>query len=81
MSPLTKLLDISIAEAVELEQQVDYKFTCNFSDGELDGVSNFEPIAYQWFNSDYRKGYLVGVAKRISTEYAKVEAKYCDKLS
>ncbi len=79
MSPLTKLLDISIAEIVEFEQQVDYKFTCNFSDGELDGVNNFEPIAYQWFNSDYRQGYLVGVAKRISTEYAKVEEEYCVK--
>ncbi len=80
MSPLTNLLNISIADVVKIEQQVDYKFTSNFSDGELDGKDNFEPIAYQWFNSDYRQGYLVGVAKRIGTEYAKVEAKYCVKL-
>ncbi len=49
--------------------QVDCNFTNDFSDGKLDGENNFEPIAYQWSNSDYRKGYLIGIAKRIGIEY------------
>jgi hypothetical protein len=81
MSSLINLLDISVTDAVELEQKINYNLTTNFSDGELDGINNFEPIAYQWFNSDYHKGYLVGIAKRIGTEYANMEVKDYAKLS
>ena len=52
----------------EIEVNLDYDFTSNFSDGKSDGENNFEPIAYQWFNSDYRQGYLAGVTKRIGIE-------------
>jgi len=52
----------------EIEINLDYDFTSNFSDGRSDGENNFEPIAYQWFNSDYRQGYLIGVARRIGVE-------------
>ncbi|MEO0014220.1 MAG: hypothetical protein RLZZ535_2609 [Cyanobacteriota bacterium] len=65
MDSLIDMLNISIADAKEIGQEFDYDFTSNFSDGESDGENNFEPIAYQWFNSDYRKGYLSGIAKRI----------------
>jgi hypothetical protein len=68
MNSLINILNISIADAKELGQDFDYDFTSNFADGESDGENNFEPIAYQWFNSDYRKGYLMGVAKRIGME-------------
>jgi hypothetical protein len=67
MNTSLNLLDISVAEAKELGQKVDYKFTkftSNFSDGKSDGENNFKPIACQWFNSDYRQGYLLGIAKR-----------------
>lgn len=50
-------------------QEVDYNFTNDFTDGKLDGENNFEPIAYQWSNSDYRRGYLIGMAKRMGIEY------------
>ncbi|MGL6338225.1 MAG: hypothetical protein ACRC80_03695 [Waterburya sp.] len=68
MNSLINILNISIADAKELGQEFDYDFTSNFADGESDGENNFEPVAYQWFNSDYRKGYLMGVAKRIGME-------------
>jgi hypothetical protein len=68
MDSLINMLNISIADAKELGSEVDYEFTNNFSDGESDGENNFEPVAYQWFNSDYRKGYLSGIAKRIGIE-------------
>jgi hypothetical protein len=72
MDSLINMLNISIADAKELGSEVDYDFTSNFSDGELDGENNFEPVAYQWFNSDYRKGYLSGIAKRIGIEYTPI---------
>ena len=49
----------------KIDTTYEYQFTSNFSDGICDGENNFEPIAYQWFNSDYRRGYLVGVARRM----------------
>jgi hypothetical protein len=49
----------------EIDTIDDYQFTSNFSDGICDGENNFKPITYQWFNSDYRRGYLVGVARRM----------------
>ena len=52
--------------------QIDSKFTNDFSDGKLDGENNFEPVAYQWSNLDYRKGYLIGMAKRIGIGYTLV---------
>ncbi|MGF1591161.1 MAG: hypothetical protein ACFCU7_18310 [Pleurocapsa sp.] len=70
MNSLTNLLSISMADARELGKQVDYDFSSNFSDGKSDGENNFEPIAYQWLNSDYRKGYLIGLARRIGIERA-----------
>lgn len=54
----------------EIKVHLDYDFTSNFADGKSDGENNFEPIAYQWFNSDYRQGYWAGVAKRIGMECA-----------
>lgn len=68
MNSLTNFFDISVADAIELRQTANYNFTSNFSDGELDGFNNCKPIVYQWFNSDYRQGYLVGVAKRKGIE-------------
>ena len=56
----------------EIKVNLDYDFTSNFSDGRLDGENNFEPITYQWFNSDYRQGYLTGVARRIGVECAHI---------
>ena len=67
MNASKNLLDISVAEARKLEK-INCNFTSNFADGELDGENNFEPIAYQWFNSDYRQGYLRGMAKRIDRQ-------------
>lgn len=52
----------------EIDTIHDYQFTSNFSDGICDGENNFKPITYQWFNSDYRRGYLVGVARRMRVE-------------
>lgn len=97
------LLNISIAQAKELVQEIDqksqvgdllnnnsylkeievnldYDFTSNFSDGRSDGENNFEPIAYQWFNSDYRQGYLAGVARRIGVECAFIYEVGLDKI-
>ncbi|MEM8832289.1 MAG: hypothetical protein AAGE96_23560 [Cyanobacteria bacterium P01_G01_bin.19] len=50
-------------------EQIDCNFTSDFTDGKLDGENNFEPIAYQWENLEYRQGYLIGMAKRIGIEY------------
>jgi hypothetical protein len=55
-------------------QKIDCNFTNDFSDGKLDGENNFEPIAYQWLNSNYRKGYLIGMAKRIGIEYTLIHS-------
>ncbi len=80
MNSLTNLLDISMADAREFGEKVDYDFTSNFSDGKSDGENNFEPIAYQWFNADYRKGYLIGLARRIGLECAYVYSVEMDKI-
>ena len=64
------LFNISLAEIQKIVQDTECHFTSNFSDGFSDGENNFEPILDQWFNSDYRQGYLVGLAKRIGIEYA-----------
>lgn len=85
MNSLTNPLNVLVVDIEELEQiqhslspkcdseisaqKVDGNFTNDFSDGKLDGENNFEPIAYQWLNSDYRKGYLLGMAKRIRNGY------------
>ena len=74
------LFDISIADAIELGQGANSDFSSNFSDGRSDGKNNFEPIAYQWFNSDYRRGYLTGVAIRIGIEYAQIYDVDSDKV-
>lgn len=66
------LLNISLAEITRFLQETECSFTSNFSDGFSDGENNFEPIVYQWFNSDYRQGYLLAIAKRIGVEYALV---------
>lgn len=80
MDSLIDMLNISIADAKEFGQQVDYDFTSNFADGESDGENNFEPIAYQWFNSDYRKGYLSGIAKRIGIECTSIHSQEIDRV-
>ena len=67
MNASQNLLDISVAKARNFEE-INCNFTSNFADGVLDGENNFEPIAYQWFNSDYRQGYLRGMAKRIDRQ-------------
>lgn len=72
MTSLANVLNISVAEAREISSEKDYDLTSNFSDGQLDGENNFEPVLYQWFNSDYRRGYLIGVAKRIRVEDASI---------
>ena len=61
----------------ESKREIKYEFASNFSDGKSDGENNFEPIAHQWFNSDYRQGYLIGMAKRINAnaKYFNVEVK------
>ena len=70
MTSLASSLNISIAEAREISRETDCVFTSNFADGQLDGENNFKPVLYQWFNSDYRRGYLIGIAKRISVKNA-----------
>ena len=65
MNSSTNLLNISVAKVKQLES-IECHFTSNFADGKSDGENNFEPILYQWYNSDYRLGYLLGMAKRIS---------------
>ena len=80
MNSLLDLSDISIAEVGELTPESSYDFTSNFSDGQSDGENNFEPIVYQWFNADYRRGYIVGVAKRIGMEHALIYGAEIDKV-
>ncbi len=70
MKSLANSLDISIAQAVEISNEINHNYTSNFADGLLDGENNFQPVVYQWFNSDYRRGYLIGLAKRISIDDA-----------
>ena len=65
MNSSTNFLDISVAEVKQFES-INCYFTSNFADGKSDGENNFEPIVYQWYNSDYRRGYLLGMTKRIS---------------
>ena len=65
MNSSTNLVGISVAKVKKFEP-IDCYFTSNFADGKSDGENNFEPILYQWYNSDYRRGYLLGMSKRIS---------------
>ena len=61
-------------------EKIDCNFTNNFSDGKLDGENNFKPIAYQWSDLDYRKGYLIGMLKRIGIEYALIHGAKTSKI-
>ena len=63
-------LNILVADVEELRQKSNHDFASNFFDGQSDAENNFEPVTYQWFDSDYRKGYLLGMAKRIGIEWA-----------
>lgn len=67
------LFKISVADAIELESEGDRNSSTNFADGKSDGENNFEPIAYQWSNLDYRRGYWIGVINRIGIEDALVD--------
>ena len=61
-------------------EEIDCNFTNDFSDGKLDGENNFKPIAYQWSNLDYRKGYSIGMMKRIGIEYALIHGAKTSKI-
>ena len=41
-----------------------------YFDGEWDGKQGFEPEAYQWFATPYRRGYLNGVEQRLDEKFA-----------
>ena len=68
MNTLLGSFDISVTQVTESKQEESYEFTSNFFDGQSDAENNFEPVTYQWLNSDYRQGYLLGMAKRIGIE-------------
>lgn len=80
MNLFTESFDLSVAEVKEIGREFEHNFTSNFADGESDGRNNFEPIAYQWFNSDYRRGYLAGVARRVGIEHALIYGVEMDKV-
>lgn len=73
MNSLIQLPHISDTNTKKVELEVNYDLTTDFTDGKLDGENNFEPIAYQWSNSEYRQGYLIGVAIRLGIEYALIQ--------
>lgn len=80
MNTLLGSFDISVAQVRESRQEGNYDFTSNFFDGQSDAENNFEPITYQWLNSDYRKGYVLGMAKRIGIECALTYGVEMDKV-
>ena len=61
-------------------EEIDCNFTNNFSDGKLDGENNFKPIAYQWSNLDYRKGYSIGMLKRMGLKYTLIHGAKTSKI-
>ena len=71
--------------AFETKHQQDYERACavqefcqnyqdephtSFSDGKYDGELNIEPEPYQWFDPNYRKGYLAGVTNRYNEQFS-----------
>ena len=43
-----------------------------FVDGEYDGYLDLEPEPYQWLSSNYRSGYLSGVAQRFDEQFSRL---------
>ena len=80
MNPLLDLFNISVANAMKLEPEVDSSLA-SISDGKSDGENNFEPIAEQWLNPDYRRGYWIGVLNRIGIESALTSDVETDKVT
>lgn len=58
MNTLLNLLNISVADAVKFELEVNYSRGTSFSDGELGRQQDLYPKADQWFSADYRYGFI-----------------------
>ncbi len=52
------LLNISVAEAIKFELEVNYSRGTGFSDGELYRQYDLNPKADQLFSADYRYGFI-----------------------
>ena len=68
MNTSTNSLNISVAEAIKLELEVNYSRGTSFSDGEFGSQHELNPKADQLFSADYRYGFI---AKRISASIYK----------
>ena len=73
--------------ALEIKHQEDYErslsseeFSQNYREnsrttfvgGEYDGYLDTEPEPYQWLSSNYRFGYLSGVAQRFNEQFSRL---------
>ena len=50
----------------EISKHYKERLHTTFSDGKWDGELDIEPQPYQWFDPNYRKGYLAGVTARFN---------------
>ncbi len=73
MNSLINLLNISVAEAIKFELEVNYSRGTGFSDGEFGRQHDLNPKADQWLSADYRYGFIA--AKAATTAIAK-QTKY-----
>lgn len=62
----TKLQEDYDKSLKEQEFCQEYQPNTTFLDGKYDGELDIEPQPYQWFNPNYRKGYLAGVTARFN---------------
>ena len=58
MKTLINLLNVSVAEAIKFQLEVNYSRGTNFMEGELGKYYELNPKADQLFSADYRYGYV-----------------------
>lgn len=75
MNVLLNLLNISVAEAVRFELEVNYSRGTSFSEGKFGRKNDLYPKADQWFSADYRYGFIAGeTAVKAIAEHSKYAA-------
>ncbi|MGF1591160.1 MAG: hypothetical protein ACFCU7_18305 [Pleurocapsa sp.] len=74
MNSLINLLNISVADAIKFQLEVNYSRGTGFSDGEFGRQNELNPKADQWLSADYRYGFITARSAMAAiaepTEYA-----------
>lgn len=68
MNTLLNLLNISVAEAVRFELEVNYSRGTSSFNAELDKQYGLNPKADQWFSADYRNKFIANAVVKMARQ-------------